>query len=68
MNEQGLSGGRELDRSPCAIEKWVPELSLEVLHLLAEGGLGDAEGFGGAPKMPFFGDGDEIAKVTELHG
>jgi len=37
------------------------------MDLLGEGGLGDVQASGSAREAEFLGDGDEVAKVAELH-
>ncbi len=65
--EQRLAGGRQLDRPPRAVEQRVAKLALQILQLLAERWLGDAQTLGGAAKVSFFGDRGEVTQMSQLH-
>ena len=67
VGEQRRSGVGELDAARQATEQLHVELALQRANLLAERRLLHAEPLGRPRDMPFLGDGDEIAKMTELH-
>ena len=52
---------------PIAVEEALADLVLEVANLPAEGRLRDVEEARGATKAELIGDGEEVAKVTQLH-
>src|SRR5204862_6220066 len=58
---------RELDAARQPLEEQDAELALEGLQLLAERRLLDSEPPGRAREAALLGDGDEIAKMAELH-
>src|SRR5439155_1271285 len=64
--EQHSRGGA-VDPAGEALEQCHPEVGLEVMDLLGEGGLRDVETPGGARESVLLGDADEIAKVAQLH-
>jgi hypothetical protein len=43
------------------------QLLLQRLDLLAQRRLRDAQHLGGAAKVQLFGDGDEVAQMTQFH-
>ncbi len=58
-------GERDFSLGPVKQEN--PELLLELLDLLTQGGLGQVETGGGPAEVELLGEGDEVAKVAELH-
>src|SRR5258706_15493465 len=64
---EGLAARRQLDAARKAPEERESELLLEVLDLLAQRRLLQAEAFGGARHALGFGDGDEVAQVAQFH-
>ena len=62
-----LAGGCELDASRRTPEQLQAELALQPADLLRQRRLGHVQPGGGAPEVPFLGDGDEVPQVTELH-
>ena len=65
--EQRSARGRQRDRALRALEQLHAELALEVADLLADGGLGDVQPLGGAAKVQFLRDGDEVSEVAQFH-
>lgn len=66
--KEGEAGVGELDPVHAARQQLDPDLIFEIADLPAEGGLRGVEPpFRGLGEAAHFGDGDEIAKVTELH-
>lgn len=65
--EKDFAGGREADFGPGAIEELDAELFFEGFDLLADGGLGQVELFGGLTKTEMTRDGakDDEAEVVE---
>jgi hypothetical protein len=65
--EKDSAGGGELDAAAAADEKRRADLVFEVANLPAERGLSRVErSFGGKPKASGFGDGHEVAKMSEF--
>jgi hypothetical protein len=64
FDEEEVTVGGQTDLTAGAIEEGDIELGLEVGELLADGGLGDVEGAGGAAYAALFGYGYEIAEVA----
>ena len=62
------AGFGEFDAAFRAQEEARAQLLLDGLDLLAQGGLGDTEFFRGAREVQFFGRGDEITELSEIHG
>ena len=67
VRQQQLAGGRELGPLLGAHEKRRSEFALQTADLLAECGLRDKAGLGRLREVAQFGDGDEVAQVTDLH-
>jgi hypothetical protein len=53
--------------APGALEEALAEFVLELLDLLAEGGLGDVAVRGGAGKIAGLGDGEDVAELVNFH-
>src|SRR5262245_38364040 len=66
--EEQSSGVGELHLALRTEEQLHLELLLETQDLLTQRRLGDVESGGGAAEVQFFGHGDEVAQVAELHG
>ena len=64
--EQRTSGGREHGFAP-ADEQAATELGFELLNLLGERRLSDADARRGAAEVEFLGDGGEVTKLPEIH-
>src|SRR2546427_8905934 len=67
LGQERLAGAGESDSAGESLEQRDPQLGLEIMDLLGEGGLGDVETPGGPGESEFLGDGDEIAQVAQLH-
>jgi hypothetical protein len=65
--EENRAGRGKRYPSPAAVEQVDPELELELFHLLAQCGLSEMQTVSCAPKVQFFGDGDEVSKTAKLH-
>jgi hypothetical protein len=50
-----------------AVEQPDTELTLELGHLLADGGLADRQTLGGSPEVEPLGDCDEVFELPQLH-
>ena len=61
------AGLGQLDGAARPVQERPAQLAFQVLDLLRERRLGDAEAFRGAPEVPLLGDGDEVAEVAQLH-
>jgi hypothetical protein len=48
-------------------EELRPELTFEIGDLLGERRSSEVKPFGGPTEMQFFGDGDEVGQLPELH-
>jgi hypothetical protein len=66
--EEQSTGLAQLDPTIGAFEQPRAHLLLQRLNLLAQRWLRDAQHLGGAAEMQFFGDGDEVAQMTQFHG
>src|SRR5690349_20102667 len=66
--QRGLAGRGEAYRSWPTFEQLDPDLSLQVADLPGERGLREVQPLRRAHERPLFGDRDEVAKVTQLHG
>jgi len=64
--DQDRAGRRQLDAPPRTRQERESELLLERLDLSAQRTLSHVQAFCRPAEVPLFGDGDEIAKVTEL--
>ena len=65
--EHHLAGGCELDAARGPVQQRLAELGLEAADLLGEGRLRDVQALGGAAEVPFLGDGDEVAQLSQIH-
>jgi hypothetical protein len=65
--EEDLAGVRQLETTRNPVEKLGAQLALERLDLLAQRWLRDPQPLGGAAKVPFLGNGDEVAQMSKLH-
>lgn len=68
MTEERFAGWQEGHPARSPHEERCPELVLERADLAAHRRLRDAQALGGATYVPFFGDGDEVADLSETHG
>lgn len=66
--QEHRAGFGEFHAALGAQEKARAELLFERLDLLAQGGLGDAQLFRRAREVQFFGRGDEVTELAEIHG
>jgi len=64
---EGASPGGELDAARQPAEQRVAELTLQLLDLLRERRLLDAEGAGGTRQVAVLRHGQEVAQVSQLH-
>lgn len=55
------------DTAARAVEQGDPEASLEQLNGTGERRLGDPQPFSGPAEVQFFGHGDEVAQLSDLH-
>ena len=67
LSQQRLAGLGQLDAARFAPEQLHIELGFERSDLLAQGRLLNAEAFRRSRDVAFLGDGNEIAKVPQLH-
>ena len=67
FGQQSASGGGQLDMATVAHEEGCAETRLQRLDLLGQGRPGDLQAGGGAAEVELLGDGDEIAKLAQLH-
>ncbi len=68
MIEKGAAGKGQLDAARAAHEELGADFQLEVTQLPAQGGLRGVQPLlGGDREAALFGDGDKIAKMTQLH-
>jgi hypothetical protein len=67
LGEKRAAGSGEGNASRHTLEQRRPELALEVADLPTQWRLRDVQPLGGAAEVQFFGDGDEVAEVAELH-
>ncbi len=65
--EEHPPGIRELNASPIADEQLDTDGALELLDLLRQTRLGDAESLRRSAEMKLLGDGDEVPELTELY-
>ena len=69
MIEKRSAGGRELDAAGAALQQFDPDLQFQISDLSAQRGLRRVQPpLGGVGEAALLGDGNEIAKVAELHG
>src|SRR5512138_603406 len=61
------TGIRQLHRPLCPMEQSDPQLRLQRLNLLCQGGGRDAQPFCGMGKMKLLCDRQEVAEVPEVH-
>ncbi|MCY1178974.1 hypothetical protein D9M73_193490 [compost metagenome] len=61
------TGLAQLDPTIGTLEQARADLLFQRLDLLAQRWLGDAQHLCGAAEMQFFGDGDEVAQMTQFH-
>ena len=61
------AGGGEFRTFRTTMEQRGTDLRLQILDLLTEGRLPDAEPLRGAGEVAFLGNGQEVADVTQLH-
>ncbi|MNH21437.1 hypothetical protein D3C79_812460 [compost metagenome] len=66
--EEQAPGLAELDPTIGTLEQACPQLLFQGLDLLAQRRLGDPQVLRRPAKMQLFGDGDEVAQVTQFHG
>jgi hypothetical protein len=68
MGEQFLAFGGEQHAAGTAVEERDAEIGFERLDADAERRLRDMQLFGSGKDRAAFGDGNEIAQVTQVHG
>lgn len=68
LGQQAVALGGQPDPPGGPLEQHDAELSLQAAQLLADGGLADVQGLGGAREPAFVGDGDEVRELPQLHG
>ena len=64
--EEQVTGLCELHAPPRPVEQSRAEQALELLDLLTERRLGNADALCGAPEVEFLGDGDELTELAQL--
>ncbi|MNP48135.1 hypothetical protein D3C76_1422350 [compost metagenome] len=62
------TGLAQLDPTIGTLEQPGADFLFQRLNLLAQRWLGDTQHLCGAAEMQFFGDGDEVAQMTQFHG
>src|SRR6267143_1414091 len=68
MVEEDPAGGGELDAADAADHELSADLVLQILHLAAQRRLRRVQPpLGGNREAAFLGDGDEVAKMSQLH-
>ncbi len=67
MTEKGFPRREELHPARRPDEQRSADLVFERPDLTADGRLRDVEALGGAAHVAFFGDGDEVADLSEAH-
>jgi hypothetical protein len=67
LAQEQLPGLGQLDGAARPDQERPAQLAFQVLDLLRERRLGDAEALRGAPEVPLLGDGDEVTEVAQLH-
>ena len=67
LGQECGTGVGELHAASAALEEHRTDLALEIANLSAQGGLCDVQSLSRAPEVQLLGDGDEIAKMAELH-
>ncbi len=65
--DQRAAGRREPHAALVAIEQHHTELCLELLDMLGQRRLGDAQALGSAAKVQFLGQGQEHPQVSQFH-
>src|SRR5213593_535391 len=65
LGQERLAGAGESDPAGESLEQRDPQLGLEIMDLLGEGGLRDVQAAGGAREPQLLSYGDEIAKVAQ---
>jgi hypothetical protein len=65
--EKGGTGIGEADPFSVAVEENGPEVVFHFLDGATERGLGDAQAGSGFGEAEFFGDGDEVSELPEVH-
>ena len=69
MVEEDPAGGGEFDAAYAADHEQSADLVLEILHLAAQRRLRRVQPpLGGDRQAAFFGDRDEVTKMSQLHG
>ena len=66
LAQEQFPGLGQLDGSSRPVQERSAQLAFQMLDLLRERRLGDAEALRGAPEVPLLGDGDEVAEVAQL--
>jgi hypothetical protein len=64
MLQGGAAGVGQFDPARSADEEWLAEFLFEVEDLLAEGGLSDGAGGGGAGEGTVIDDGAEVSELA----
>jgi hypothetical protein len=65
---EDAAGVGQLDFSPGPVKELGVQVLFELADLLAQGGLADMEPSGGPAEVQLLADGEEVSKVSKLHG